>query len=99
MRPAATLPVHRVPGTDYVLVDYGGLKGCRFRWQLVRGYGWTDYRQYWTRARILATRPADGATVHLCGHCSKLAGPINAGFTDHQPLATVWRGPAAREAS
>ena len=25
---AATLPVYRVPGTDYVLVDYGGLKGA-----------------------------------------------------------------------
>lgn len=34
MRPAATLPVYRVPGTDYVLVDYGGVKGCRWRWEL-----------------------------------------------------------------
>ena len=43
MRPAATLPVHRVPGTDYVLVDYGRVRGCRFRWQLVpvNGIAWT----------------------------------------------------------
>ena len=64
-----------------------------------RGYGWTDYHVCGVRARVLATRPSDGAVVHLCGCCSKLAGPINAGFTDHQPLATVWRGPAARAES
>lgn len=64
-----------------------------------RGYGWTDYHVCGVRARVLATRPSDGAAVHLCGSCSKLAGPINAGFTDHQPLATVWRGPAAKAES
>ena len=46
MRPAATLPVYRVPGTDYVLVDYGGLKGCRWRWELVpvNAIAWTPCR-------------------------------------------------------
>lgn len=40
------LPVHKVPGTDYVLVDYGGLNGCRFRWQLVpvNGIAWTPHQ-------------------------------------------------------
>ena len=64
-----------------------------------RSFGWTDYRQCWARARFIATRPTDGATVNLCGHCSKLAGPVKAGFTDQEPLATVWRGPAARVVS